>query len=159
MTLFTSYEPTGSFLPKPHGLARQGGMGKVQTKGLSGFFRSGNRPCADIRQYLHSITAPGQFSGRSANGRLSGKRVSFCLKERWPASGNRNSGASPNNVGSNGNWWSACANSDNNGHYLNFNSGNVNPQNDNNRYYGYSVRPALVVVPCAALFREPVSFV
>ena len=44
-------------------------------------------------------------------------------------------------VGENGNYWSAGAYSASNGRNLNFNSGNVNPQNTNNRSYGFSVRP------------------
>ncbi|MGM9780166.1 MAG: hypothetical protein ACI3ZD_17805 [Prevotella sp.] len=46
-----------------------------------------------------------------------------------------------NNVGSNGNYWSAGPNSNTNGCNLNFNSSNVNPQNNNNRANGFSVRP------------------
>lgn len=58
-----------------------------------------------------------------------------------PASGYRNnSDGSMNNVGSNGNYWSASPNSANNGYYLNFNSSNVNPSNNNNRANGFSVR-------------------
>lgn len=58
-----------------------------------------------------------------------------------PASGYRNcDDGSMNNVGSNGNYWSASPNSSNNGYYLNFNSSSVNPSNNNNRAYGYSVR-------------------
>ena len=58
-----------------------------------------------------------------------------------PAAGNRN-GASVNNVGSNGNYWSSTAHSSNatNAYNVNFNSSNLNPQNNNNRYNGKSVR-------------------
>ena len=61
-----------------------------------------------------------------------------------PASGylNNNDG-SLNNVGNNGNYWSASPNSNNsnNAYNLNFNNnGNVNPANNNNRANGYSVR-------------------
>ena len=52
---------------------------------------------------------------------------------------NRDSGGL-NNVGSNGNYWCAVPNSAANGRYLNFNSGNVNPLNNNNRANGFSVR-------------------
>ena len=45
------------------------------------------------------------------------------------------------NDGTNGYYWSASPNNTNNGYNLNFNSGNVNPQNNNNRAYGFSVRP------------------
>ena len=52
-----------------------------------------------------------------------------------------NSDGSLNNVGSNGYVWLSSANSQNNAYNLNFNSSNVNPQNNNNRAYGFSVRP------------------
>lgn len=45
------------------------------------------------------------------------------------------------NAGTNGNYWSAGPNSVNNGYNLNFNSGNTNPTNNNNRANGFSVRP------------------
>ncbi|MBQ4388021.1 MAG: hypothetical protein II822_10520 [Prevotella sp.] len=57
-----------------------------------------------------------------------------------PASGNYN-GTSLNNRGSNGNYWSASWNSQTNAYNLNFNSSNVNPQNNNNRRLGFPVRP------------------
>ena len=57
----------------------------------------------------------------------------------FPASGNRN-GTGLNNRGSNGNYWSASLNSSVNGYNLNFNSGGVNPANNNNRFNGFSVR-------------------
>ena len=62
----------------------------------------------------------------------------------FPACGNCNNG-SVNNVGSNGNYWSSSLNSSNvqNAYNLNFNSGNVNWQNNNNRYNGYAVRGVL----------------
>ena len=53
---------------------------------------------------------------------------------------NRESGAL-NNMGSNGNYWSSAPNSAANAYNLNFNSGNVNPLNNNNRANGFSVRP------------------
>ena len=56
-----------------------------------------------------------------------------------PAAGNRN-GTTVNNAGSNGNYWSTTANGTNNAYNVNFNSGNVNPANNNNRYNGFSVR-------------------
>ena len=57
----------------------------------------------------------------------------------FAASGNGN-GSSWNNRGSNGNYWSASFNSARNARNLNFNSGGVNPQNNNNRYNGFAVR-------------------
>ena len=58
----------------------------------------------------------------------------------FPCSGNGN-GTSWNNRGSNGNYWSRSLNSAVNGRNLNFNSGGVNPQNNNNRFNGFAVRP------------------
>ena len=57
----------------------------------------------------------------------------------FPAAGNGN-GTSLNNRGSNGNYWSGSWNSADNAYNLNFNSSSVNPQNNNNRYNGFSVR-------------------
>lgn len=45
------------------------------------------------------------------------------------------------NMGGNGNYWSYAPNSQANARNLNFNSGNVNPLNNNNRSNGFSVRP------------------
>ena len=52
---------------------------------------------------------------------------------------NYNNG-SLNNEGSNGNYWSRTANSGTNAYNLNFNSSNVNPQNNLNRGYGFALR-------------------
>ena len=57
----------------------------------------------------------------------------------FPASGNYN-GTSLNNRGSYGYYWSSRWNSVANAYNLNFNSGNVNPANTNNRYYGFALR-------------------
>ena len=47
------------------------------------------------------------------------------------------------NVSGNGNYWSAGPSSTSTyARNLNFNSGNVNPQNENNRAYGLTVRSA-----------------
>ena len=61
----------------------------------------------------------------------------------FPCSGNGN-GQSWNNRGTNGNYWSSSLNSATNGRNLNFNSGGVNPQNNNNRYNGFAVRPVQI---------------
>ncbi len=61
-----------------------------------------------------------------------------CRRVFLPAAGYRN-GTNVNNVGSNGNYWSASYNNQNNANNLNFNSGNAN-MNNNNRYNGNSVR-------------------
>ncbi len=58
------------------------------------------------------------------------------------ASGYRANGSGAlTNMGSNGNYWSFGSNSQANARNLNFNSGNVNPLNNNNRSNGFSVRP------------------
>jgi len=59
----------------------------------------------------------------------------------FPATGNRNvtTGAF-NAVGNNGNYWSDTPNSAANGYDLNFNAGNVNPGNNNNRGNGFAAR-------------------
>ena len=56
-----------------------------------------------------------------------------------PAAGNRN-GTTVNNTGSNGNYWSSTQNDSDNAYKLNFNTANLNPQNNNNRNNGFSVR-------------------
>jgi len=54
--------------------------------------------------------------------------------------GNRNrSDGTVNNEGSNGYYWSGSVNGDN-ARNLNFNSSDVNPNNNNNRANGFSVR-------------------
>ncbi len=58
----------------------------------------------------------------------------------FPASGRYN-GTTLENRGTNGNYWSASFNDSTNAYNLNFNSSNVNPQNNNNRYRGLTVRP------------------
>ena len=60
-------------------------------------------------------------------------------RKAFPCSGNGN-GTTWNNRGSNGNYWSGSLNSATNGRNLNFNSGGVNPQNNNNRFNGFAVR-------------------
>ena len=61
-----------------------------------------------------------------------------------PAAGNGD-GSSLNNEGSNGNVWSSSLNSvgSSNAFNCNFNSGGFNPDNNNNRYNGFSVRGVL----------------
>jgi len=55
-------------------------------------------------------------------------------------SGNWN-GSGANNRSYNGNYWSRTANNSDNAYNLNFNSDNVNPENNaNNKYNGFSVR-------------------
>ena len=78
-------------------------------------------------------------------GLLKGFSFRFVLGDnRWltlffPAAGYYN-GTSLNNRGSNGNYWSSTWISATNARNLNFNSSGVNPQNNNNRRNGFSVR-------------------
>ena len=76
--------------------------------------------------------------------RFMGCFIRYSLVEVFPAAGNCNNG-SVNNVGSNGNYWSSSVNSSNvqNAYNLNFNSSNVNWQNNNNRHNGFAVRGVL----------------
>jgi uncharacterized protein (TIGR02145 family) len=55
--------------------------------------------------------------------------------------GYRNNNGNYNNIGNNGNWWSASENSTTNAwnRNLNYNNGNVN-RNNNNKQNGFSVR-------------------
>lgn len=75
----------------------------------------------------------------SAKAVLSGSRKRMQPKLFFACSGN-GTGRSWNNRGSNGNYWSSSFNSARNARNLNFNSGGVNPQNNNNRYNGFAVR-------------------
>ena len=69
-----------------------------------------------------------------------------------PASGNRNnSNGTLNNRGNNGNYWSSTENGTN-AYNLNFNSGSVNPANNNNRLNGFSVRCVAALNPVNAVF-------
>jgi hypothetical protein len=58
----------------------------------------------------------------------------------FPASGRYN-GTTLKNRGTYGYYWSASFNSATNAYYLDFSSSNVNPQNNNYRYRGLTVRP------------------
>ena len=63
------------------------------------------------------------------------------MQKQLPAAGYMNEGTL-NNAGSNGNYWSSSLNTDNpnNAYNVNFNSDNVD-WNNNNRNNGQSVRP------------------
>ena len=66
--------------------------------------------------------------------------VQGCDRKGFFACSGNGNGTSWNNRGSNGNYWSSSLNSATNGRNLNFNSGGVNPQNNNNRFNGFAVR-------------------
>ena len=74
-------------------------------------------------------------AGRRFTSKTNGKSIFF------PAAGNRN-GTAPFSPGVNGAYWSASRNSDSYGYFLSFSSTAeyVNPQNYNERRYGFSVR-------------------
>ena len=67
--------------------------------------------------------------------------VQGCSRKLFFACSGNGNGTSWNNRGANGNYWSSSFNSARNAYNLNFNSGGVNPQNNNNRYNGFAVRP------------------
>ena len=67
--------------------------------------------------------------------------VKGCDRKGFFACSGNGNGTSWNNRGANGNYWSSSFNSARNAYNLNFNSGGVNPQNNNNRYNGFSLRP------------------
>ncbi len=54
--------------------------------------------------------------------------------------GGNGNGSSVNNAGSNGYYWSSTYNNATNAYNMNFNSGNVWPQDNNNKYNGFAVR-------------------
>jgi len=54
--------------------------------------------------------------------------------------GGYGNGSSVNDVGGGGYYWSSTYYNANIAYILNFNSGNVNPQNNNNKYNGQAVR-------------------
>ena len=66
--------------------------------------------------------------------------VKGCGRKLFFACSGNGNGTTWNNRGGNGNYWSASFNSARNARNLNFNSGGVNPQNNNNRYNGFAVR-------------------
>ena len=81
---------------------------------------------------------PVKASLSAPDNRRAGKDNSVCFL--LPAAGNRNyNNGSLNNVGTNGNYWSSTV-SGTNSYNLNFNSGSINPSNNNNRANGFSVR-------------------
>ena len=101
------------------------------------------RAQASVRSKSHNPLAQRSEESRSMNGHVARTRQ----KDRATnteviisLAGNRNnSSAGLNNQGSNGNYWSSSPNGTN-AFNLNFNSGGVNPTNNNNRANGFSVR-------------------
>ena len=71
---------------------------------------------------------------------------------------NRTSGGL-NNVGSNGNFWTFAPASQNNARNLNFDSGNINPLNNNNRANGFGVRPSRALGDVAgSIYTNPMRY-
>ena len=68
-----------------------------------------------------------------------GKPLQAVRRKAAPCAGYRN-GSSVNNVGSNGNYWSATPNDTDNARNMNFNSTNANANYDWYRDVGQSVR-------------------
>ena len=60
---------------------------------------------------------------------------------RFPALANRNYASGLlNDAGTWGNYWSSVQNDSNNAYDMNFNNGNLNPNNNNYKTNGFSVR-------------------
>ncbi len=99
----------------------------------------GNEENGSRRAAAESAFPP--FRARRTSDRPALQPVPGTVGSVLPASGYRN-GDNLNNHGSNGNYWSSTLNTNDisNAYNLNFNSGNHNV-NNNNRYYGHSVRP------------------
>ena len=72
-------------------------------------------------------------AGRRFTSRVNGNSIFF------PASGYYD-GTALNGRGTSGDYWSSTWNSETNARYLNFGSSGVNPQNDDYRRYGFTVR-------------------
>ena len=99
------------------------GLGRIFQKGLSLFAV----PAVCLVVSASTLPTPHSSNGPLINSDASGYRT--------------NDSGALNNVSGNGNYWSYAPNSQTNARNLNFNSGNVNPLNNNNRSNGFSVRP------------------
>ena len=100
------------------------------------------RAQASVRSKSHNPLAKSEES-RPTNGhvtQLHQKNCAINSEVIIPLAGNRdNGGGGLNNQGVNGNYWSSSPDSTN-AYNLNFNSGGVNPANNNDRANGFSVR-------------------
>ena len=79
------------------------------------------------------------FNGTGVAGRKFMKKTDHSVYVFFPAAG-YGRGSSLNYRGSNGYYWSGSRYSADGAYYLYFSSSSVNPQNNDYRYYGYSVR-------------------
>ncbi len=106
---------------------------------------SAARAQASVRSKFHNPLAPKGEESRPTIGQVALTHQKDCVINTevivpLVVAGNRNnSDGSLNNQGSNGNYWSSSPNGTN-ANNLNFNSGSVNPANNNNRANGLSVR-------------------
>ena len=80
------------------------------------------------------------YNGTGVAGRKFMKKTDHSVYVFFPASGRYN-GTTLENRGTNGIYWSASFYVSTNAYDLNFNSSVVNPQNNNYRYRGFTVRP------------------
>jgi hypothetical protein len=100
------------------------------------------RAQASVRSKSHNPLAKSEES-RPTNGHVTQLHQKNCVTKAEviiPLAGNRdNGGGGLNNQGVNGNYWSSSPDSTN-AYNLNFNSGGVNPANNNDRANGFSVR-------------------
>jgi uncharacterized protein (TIGR02145 family) len=80
------------------------------------------------------------YNGTGVAGRKFMKKSDHSVYVFFPASGGYN-GTSLNGRGTNGYYWSSSFYSTTYAYDLNFNSSSVNPQNDNGRRFGFTVRP------------------
>lgn len=87
-----------------------------------------------MKKQRHATAPPAGSAARSYQVTTDANTQDFAC------SGN-GAGRSWNNRGANGYFWSSTWNSARNARNLNFNSSGVNPQNANNRYNGFPVRP------------------
>lgn len=97
-----------------------------------------------IKNYQNVIFAASPIMSMRWSAPASAPAPALAFNKMSPsvASGYRNrTSGGLNNVGGNGYYWSSASNSRANAYNLNFNSGNVNPLNNNNRANGFSVRP------------------
>lgn len=120
--------------------ANWGGPWRMPTGGASGEF-----------QALHSA-APGEWTTESSVKGCKFTENSTSKTLFFPATG-CGSGTGLSNAGSYGYYWSSSLNTGNtdNAYFLVFSSDNVDPQSNNSRYRGFSVRP----VSCEFSVKDP----
>ncbi len=114
-----------------------------------------------VKPYLKSSAMAGNRRKASVGKSHKSPMLTFITEDcptSEPATGYRN-GTDVNNRGNNGNYWSSSLNSNNsnNAYNLNFNDNNYD-WNNNNRYYGQSVRPVSeLATPDSSLLKFRIS--